>query len=422
MSTRARVSTESDSEREDLRVLLVDPSLFTAPYDAALDQGLVSANVSPTWVVRPARAGEKDDLPAERALRFFYRRVDEASWLPERLRGVAKGLAHAWGLWQLGQQVQQRRPEVVHFQWMVVPLLDALAILYLRRFCTVVATVHDTLPFNGERITLLQNLAVDLPVKLCAAVIVHTEAGKARLAARGISSAKINVVPHGPLALRARPTPGLSRVDDRWTFLLFGELKPYKGVDVLVEAVGLLPAAVRAQVRVVIAGRPRMELGALRARIAELGVGDSIELQPKRLSEQEMADLFAKSDCFLFPYRQIDASGVYFLVKSLGKWLIASRVGVFAEDLRGGQEGELLPAGDATALAAAMERSASERRQVAATGVRAAWDEIGQATRGVYRRARHEAVTSGDEPRPPSLYPSPLASAVRRPASVLSSR
>ncbi len=53
-----------------------------------------------------------------------------------------------------------------------------------------------------------------------------------------------------------------------------------------------------------------------------------------------MADLFADTDCFVFPYRQIDASGVYFLTKSLNKWTIATRVGIFAEDFQDGAQGD----------------------------------------------------------------------------------
>ena len=100
-----------------------------------------------------------------------------------------------------------------------------------------------------------------------------------------------------------------------------------------------------------------------------------------------MADLFAAADCFLFPYRQIDASGVYYLVKSLGKWLIASRVGIFAEDLRQ-EQGELVPVGDVEALASAMANAVEVRRAASAVSNGADWREIGALTRQLYDGAR----------------------------------
>lgn len=371
-----------------LRVLLVDPSLFTAPYDAALTQGLLDAGVEPTWAVRPVRRGDREELPSERADPFFYRWIERATFLPAPARSALKGAAHALGLLKLLSRVFRRRPDVVHFQWVVVPPLDSLAIWAIRWFCPVVLTVHDSVPYNGERMSLLQTWGFELPMRLADRVIVHTRAGREALLARKIPDDKIAVIPHGPLSLpvpppKARITRGGQ--DDRYTFVVFGEIKPYKGCDLVVEALGLLPSLIRKQARVVIAGRPRMDLAPLRERIAALGLGSDVQLRPARLSEEEMADLFAEADCFLMPYRQIDASGVYFLVKSLGKWLIASRVGIFAEDLQEGIQGFLVQPGSAEQLAVSMARAVVERPKPEKVEAGEAWSAIGQATTHLYR-------------------------------------
>jgi len=392
-------------------VLLVDPSLFTAPYDAALTQGLLAAGVDPTWAVRPTRAGDREEIGADYVQPFFYRHVDRLTALPAKLRAVAKGVAHAWGLARLVQRVIQQRPDVVHFQWLVVPPLDTLAIALVRRFAPVVLTVHDTVPFNGEYLSFLQNLGFDLPIKCSDRVVVHTRAGRETLIRRGVPAEKIAVIAHGPLPLHAMPSAEAAalRTDARFTFVVFGEIKAYKGLDVLVEALGLLSPPVREQARVIITGRPRMDLSSLEARIAELGLSSVVEIRGQRQTEQQMADLFAVTDSFLFPYRQIDASGVYFLVKSLGKWLIASRVGAFAEDLRAGEQGELVPPGDAPALALALARAVTDRPKPERIESESAWASIGARTRELYqaslakrerepRTAVTSAITSGDPP------------------------
>jgi hypothetical protein len=86
------------SQHQPLTALLVDPSLFTAPYDAALTQGLLSAGVDVMWATRPTRQGDRQELPLERTDPFFYKRIDDAGWLPGRLKSVAKGIAHLAGL------------------------------------------------------------------------------------------------------------------------------------------------------------------------------------------------------------------------------------------------------------------------------------------------------------------------------------
>jgi glycosyltransferase involved in cell wall biosynthesis len=376
----------NDSPR--LKSLLVDPSLFTAPYDAALTRGLVDAGVDPTWATRPLRQTDRQEIPAERVDAFFYRRVDEAQALPGKLRAIAKGLSHLAGLVGLVARVAARRPDVVHFQWTVVPPADGIAIALIRLLCPVVLTVHDTVAFNGERISWLQNLGFDWPIRLADRVVVHTAAGRRTLIERGVPAEKISIIAHGPLRLAVPLPPEKPQPEDtRWTFVLFGEIKPYKGLDVLIEALGTLSPEQRAKARLIVAGRPRMEMGELLARIAQLELGSVVEIEAHRLSEEEMAALFAQADCMLFPYLQIDASGVYFLVKALGKWMIASRVGIFAEDLREGIDGSLVPVGDVAALARELGAAIEQRPVVAPLHVADSWSAIGHATRTLYEQA-----------------------------------
>jgi len=394
------------SEASRMRALLVDPSLFTAPYDAALTLGLVDAGVEPSWAVRPLRPGDRQEIAAEYVDPFFYRRVDKLA--SGSLRAAFKGVAHALGLARLISRVARQRPAVVHFQWLVVPPLDSLAILLLKNFAPVVITVHDTVPFNGEYMSLWQNLAFDLPLKLADGVIVHTQAGRDRLLQRGVAPEKLSVIQHGPLPLGAEPSPAsMSEAshDPRMTFVLFGEIKSYKGLDLLVEALGQLPQEAREQARVVVAGRERMDLTPIRSRIAELGLEQTIEIRAQRQSEQEMADLFARTDCFLFPYRQIDASGVYFLVKSLGKWLIASNVGIFAEDLLVGEQGELVPVADVTALAAAIASAIAKRPKPKPVATSLEWASIGRKTREFYQASLARRSPGRDVAAAPSLAP-----------------
>jgi len=370
-----------------LRVLLVDPSLFTEPYDAALTEGLLAAGVEPTWAVRPARGGESPELAAQHRRAMFYRHVDDLA-LPSPVRAALKGLSHALGLLRLVRYAHRHRPEVVHFQWLVLPLLDSLAVLVLQRFAHVVLTVHDTIPFNGDRLSLWQRVGFDLPLRFADSIIVHTRGGRDTLIRRGISAHKVTVIPHGPLRLPGdageSSRPRSER--ERWTFVLFGEIKPYKGLDVLIEAVALLPEPLRERARFVVAGRPRMDLSPLQRRIEALGLSSSFSFILRRLTHDEMRTLFDAADCFLFPYRQIDASGVYFLVRALPKWLIASNTGIFAEDLADGRRGTLVPASDPRALADAIASSIVEKRTASEIAPGQTWRAIGGATRALYRR------------------------------------
>src|SRR5690606_6240618 len=84
-----------------LRALLVDPSLFTAPYDAALTAGLVAAGVAPSWAIRPTRGGDRQEIAPEHISLLFYGRLDGMQGAPAPLRAAAKGVAHIAGLVRL---------------------------------------------------------------------------------------------------------------------------------------------------------------------------------------------------------------------------------------------------------------------------------------------------------------------------------
>ena len=103
----------------------------------------------------------------------------------------------------------------------------------------MVVTVHDTAPFNGSPTRALQRLGLRWPPSRAAdRLIVHTAAGRRRLAALGLAPERIAVVPHGPLG-RAAPRRDRPR-RARLTLVAFGKMRPYKGLDVLVEALARL--------------------------------------------------------------------------------------------------------------------------------------------------------------------------------------
>ena len=84
------------SELPPMRVLLVDPSLFTAPYDAALNDGLIANGVVPTWAVRPTRQGDRQELPPQHVDDFFYRRTERMTFLPQCIADGCCTLAPRW--------------------------------------------------------------------------------------------------------------------------------------------------------------------------------------------------------------------------------------------------------------------------------------------------------------------------------------
>lgn len=381
--------------RPRLSVLQVDPSLFTAPYDAALSAGLAANDIDVSWATRGLRAGEEDLLAASRVDRFFYPWTDGAHRRTGRLARALKGVEHAAGLRGLAERAERGGHDLVHFQWAALPLLDRRAIARIQRTRPVVMTVHDIHPFNGRPVSRLQRSGYEDVLAAVDHRIVHTAEGRDALMARSFDPATISIVPHGLLPLMsAAPEP--RPVPERWRVVLFGRLQAYKGADLLVEALDRIDPAIRARLEIIVAGEALMSVEPIRERARELGLGPAFVLRDRRLGEEEMAALLRSADAFIFPYRTIDASGVLHLVAELDRWLIASDLGAFRAMLHDAPgAGALVPPEDVGALADAIVASIDRRpTRRPAHGV-PDWQEIGALTRVAYEQAMAAHAAGG---------------------------
>lgn len=380
-----------------MRVGVIDPSLFTLAYDRHLCEGLARAGADVTLFGRTLRP---DEALVSQGYRFepaFYRRTERGarSRMSPTLAWL-KALEHVLESRRLAGRLG-RECDVLHFQWSPLPAWDQRTWRRLGRQRALIFTVHDTTPFLGRPTHPLQKVGWRALLDLAHGLIVHTESSRKVLVDLGVPAEKIEVVHHGPLHGPA-PVPQAPRqfVDPapgrRGTILVFGEIKPYKGIDVLLRAAARLPRDLAAGWRIVIAGRPRCDLGELQALASASRV--SVEWRPGFVPDAEIGPLFAQADLVVFPYRRIDASGALMLALPFGAPIIASRIGIFAEMLADGVTGLLTPPGDDVALAGALERAMRdpELRRTLGENARAAarsvcsWDEIGQAHARIYRK------------------------------------
>jgi glycosyltransferase involved in cell wall biosynthesis len=113
------------------------------------------------------------------------------------------------------------------------------------------------------------------------------------------------------------------------------------------------------------------------------------------LDDGEMSSLMANAAALVFPYREIDASGVLMMALPFGRPIIASRLGMFETALQDGVHGYLVEPGDEQALAAALTDMVNQgalREEFGANVARLSqqqpsWRDIGQMTVESYARA-----------------------------------
>ena len=225
------------------------------------------------------------------------------------------------------------------------------------------------------------------------AVIAHTELGAGRLRDEvGIPPERVHVIPHGVFDYLTRlpeeaELPAEFEGDPAGPVVLFfGLLRPYKGLEVLLEAFRQVPGA-----ELWIAGNPRMPVEPLRE--AARASASPVRFAPRFITDAEIPALFRRADLVVLPYLDIEQSGVLYTALAFGKPLLLTEVGGFPEVAAATGAAHLVPPGDPPALAAAINRlvtSPDERQTLAAAANAAAtgpysWDSVAARTLELYR-------------------------------------
>ena len=325
--------------RADLQVQLVDPSAFTPPYDRSLAGAL-------------ARQGAEVELLTSR---FLYGPVPEAEGyrVDERFyrHSAARGLkAPARRAFKLAEHVpdmlrfrREADADVTHYQWLTLPGLDSY-LLPPRR--PRLMTAHYVLPPRPRRRELASARrafgAMD-------AVVAHSEHGARRLRdVVGLDPERVRVIHHGAFDYLTRlpeekPLPTELQEAEGPVILFFGLLRPYKGLDTLLQAFSRVDGA-----ELWIVGKPRMEVEPLRRLAAE--APGRVRFLTRFVEDAEIPAIMRRADVVALPYRDAEHSGVLYAALAFGKPLVLSAVGGFREVAERGAA-RLVPPEDPASLA-----------------------------------------------------------------------
>ncbi len=363
--------------RAAMRVHIVDPSAYTPPYDHALCEALAVQGAEVELYTSHFAYGPTASPVGYTRNEAFYRAA--ARLRSPHARRAVKLAEHVPDM--LRYRRSARAAELVHFQWLTVQHLDGHL---LPKGVPLVLTAHDILPREPRP---GQRAAQRRLYERFDAVVVHSRHGAERLTAElGIEAERVHVIPHGAfvhLAAGGSPSEAPPFESELPVVLCFGLMRPYKGIDLLLEAwEGIADAELW------IAGMPRMDISGLRA-----GAPPNVRFVPRFIGDTELPAYFRRADLVVLPYREIDQSGVLFTALAFGRPLLLSDVGGFPEVAATGAA-RMFPAGDAQALHRSLvellgDRGAlalmAERAAAAATG-EYSWRSTAERTLELYRQ------------------------------------
>lgn len=304
------------------------PVLLTNPYlDLLYDH-------MPAWVQprrpRPAMRGVLELLrgraPALLHLHFF----DELCQRPGRAATVARTMGFLWVLHAL--------------RFRNVPL---------------VWTAHNDRPHEALHPRWAARLYTEV-ARLCAAVIVHSNAAAAEITRLYEPARPPFVVPQGnyiglagPAVARRDARSALGLDDERPLLLALGTLRAYKGLETLVEVFARLPAG---SADLLIVGGVKEPAYAERlARQVERTPG--ARLIARHVPDAQLPLYLGAADLVVLPYQHMLTSAVMLWAMSYARPVLAPCFGAVTELMDEGREGFLCAPGQPASLYAALERA-----------------------------------------------------------------
>jgi glycosyltransferase involved in cell wall biosynthesis len=270
--------------------------------------------------------------------------------------------------WRLCRKVRADAPDILVLQWWVPYWTPCLTMIsrWIKRNTKIpiVFIVHNVVPHDGGG-ALDRRLAATV-LRQGDAFIVHSEQDLHRLRA---------LLPHASVVRTQHPTyveltdqslPGpapdlreeLGLPDNGPMLLFFGFVRPYKGLEYLVQALPLVREQL--DVHLLVVGEFWLPLEHYQRYAREFGVEQAITFVNRYIPNEELGPYFDLADVVVLPYISATQSGVAQLAFGFGKPVITTRVGGLQEVVKDGYNGLIVPPQDEVALATAIVRFFNE--------------------------------------------------------------
>ena len=228
--------------------------------------------------------------------------------------------------------------DVVHFQGAGMPLLDQFFLKPLAKKLPMVLTVHDVKSHYDRFVSRDSFFKRSLHIPHC--LIVHYENGKRQLVDHwDLSGESVTVVPHGiMMPLHNPPDKAAARKkldlpSDRRILLFFGNIRPNKGLDVLLKALKDICVDNPGTLLVIAGALPRgMSFQPYSEIIQRLNLSDNVRAVIEFIPDEDVDCFMSASDVVVLPYNEFEAqSGVLLRAYAHKKPVVVTNVGAMGE-------------------------------------------------------------------------------------------
>jgi glycosyltransferase involved in cell wall biosynthesis len=294
----------------------------------------------------------------------------------------------------------RQRPDFLIFEWWsasVFPWYVVLMVVGKLFGAAVVLEMHEEIDTAEASIRVIGKRLPWFLKVLCQmsdSYVMHSEWDQSRLVdSLGLDVSRTWVVKHGPYPLAttslAPPSEDVISVsppdDDVVRLLFFGTIRPYKGLEHLIEAFGRLPRD-GTKWELAVVGETWEGWTKPLDLIESSRYRSDIHITNRYVTDAEVPGFFAAADVVVLPYLRASASGPLHIAMSSGLPVVVTAVGGLVEAVDGYGGAVLVPVADVDALADGIVTAATAPRlETTATH---SWDDVASSFAAIFESMR----------------------------------
>lgn len=374
------------------------------PYALGMAGGLLGKGIEVDFIGNDEL--EKEKIFSHSNVKYFNLRGDQS---PEAglFTKIWRVLSYYWKLMKYAACTETKLFHILWLNKFIFFDSTLLNLFYKVRHKKLVYTAHNVnMKARDGGDSILNRMSLKFLYWIVDHILVHTRAMKDELIREfGVRAEKVTVIPFGINSTVPETDLDPSRARDRLNLgngevalLFFGNIAPYKGLEILVDAFKRVAEEVP-NVKLIIAGAVKNSAAYWKevdGMISRYDLEKRIVKRVQFIPEEDVEVFFKAADALVLPYKFIYQSGPLFLAYNFGLPVIANDVGSFRDDIAEGKTGFVSEGTDPKSLAKVIirfvdsplykDRARSRAFIKAYAGERYSWEAIAGTIVKVYER------------------------------------
>lgn len=222
--------------------------------------------------------------------------------------------------------------DIAHLQWWSLPTAPIIFFMSLglkMRGKKIIVTMHNVLPHEAS---IFDRMITGLALAFCDVYLVHSQKNAEQLK-ESFGNKEVKLVPMGVHDMyidsekitKAQARKWLKLPKKDVVLLVFGNLREYKGIDDIINAMEIIQNTNKG-CTLVIAGEPWMDFSKYEQMIKSKRL--KVKLYLKYIPHSRVKYYFVASDIVVLPYKKFEAqSGIGNVAIAFGKPVVVTNVG-----------------------------------------------------------------------------------------------